>query len=213
MKKISDSVLELLQNDELALEAFRAKLLNLSAYAQRIRDRVEKLTLKKVKKGTIVAALSRISKTNLIKASLLRPEVKISNLSVKSPLYSLTYTKNADIQRRIATLNPFLVTPVDLFAVTDGSSEIVLICTEKAIKLIKDHLEVEPKEEISNLSAVTITFPEAYNRTPNVLYTLMSDLATRRINVVDMISTFTETSFIVNKKDVEGVVAIFNIYS
>lgn len=213
MKKISDSVLELLQNDELALEAFRAKLLNLSAYAQKIRDRVEKLTFKEVKKGTIVAALSRISKTNLIKASLLRPEVKISNLGVKSPLYSLTYTKNADIQRRVATLNPFLVTPIDLFAVTDGPSEIVLICTEKAIKLIKDHLEVEPKEEIGDLSAVTITFPETYNRTPNVLYTLMSDLAIRRINVVDMISTFTETSFIVNKKDVEGVVAIFNVYS
>lgn len=106
-----------------------------------------------------------------------------------------------------------MVTPNDLFAVTDGASEIVLICTEKAVELIKNHIETNPKNEINNLVAVTVQFPESYNKKPNVLFVLFSALAARRINVINLISTFTETSFIVQKKDMESVVAIFNIYS
>lgn len=213
MLKISDAVAELLRNDAVALEAYRANLLNLSAYADKIHSAVEKMTYKEVKRGTIVVAISRIAKTSLKKVPALKPDIKISNLSVKSPVYSLTYTKTADVERRISTLNPFLVTPNDLFAVTDGASEIVLICTQKAVDLIKGHIEVKPKNEINDLVALTVQFPESYNKTPNILYVLFSALAGRRINVVNLISTFSETSFIVNKKDLETVVAIFNVYT
>lgn len=213
MIKISEAVLELLKHDEIAAEAFSQDLLNLSAYADKICKQVEKLTLKSVKKSTIVVSLSRISKNQIGKSIPLKSEVKINHLSVKSPVKSLSYKKTADVQRRIATLNPFFVNPADLFATIDGAREIVIICTSNAIDLIKNHIGQNPKEEIDDLVAITVEFPAIYNTTPNVLYTLFSALATRRINVVNMISTFSETSFIVDKNDMESVISILNLYT
>ena len=50
MIKITDTVLDLISADELALEAMRAGLLNYSAYADKIHSQVENLTKKPVKK-------------------------------------------------------------------------------------------------------------------------------------------------------------------
>ena len=63
MITVSQAVSEIIQSDELASESLRSGLLNLSAYAGKIQKRIENITFKEVKTGTIVVALSRLTKT------------------------------------------------------------------------------------------------------------------------------------------------------
>lgn len=213
MIKVPEVVQELIQNDEVALEALQAGLLNFSAYADVIHKKVEKLTFKPVKRGTIVVSLTRLAKKIKKSSPLLKPEVTINNLTVKSPLCILTYMKTIEAQRRVATLHPFLVSSSDIFAITENLKEITLLCSNDALKIIKKHMGDTPKHETIDVAAVTITYAKKYAAIPNILFVFFATLAARRINLIEVFSTYTELTFIVKKNDMETVLQLLNIYS
>lgn len=213
MIKVTDIVNDLIQTDELALEAMRAELLNFSAYADKIHSQVENLTKKPVQKGTIVVTLSRISKQAKSLSQPLKPHISLQNLSVKTPLCVLSFQKTQDVERRLSTLSPFLVSSSDLFGICHSQSEATLVCSEKATRVIKKHFDINPKREIINCAAVTLEISQNLADTPNVLYVLLSSLAQKRINIVEIISTYTEISFIVKAEQLEETVAALHVYS
>lgn len=212
MIKVSDVVLEILNSDELALEAMRSNLLNFSSYADKIHTQVENLTKKPVQRGTVVVTLTRIAK-NLSKTTPpLRPDVQINNLSIKTGLTSLTFEKTVDLQRKVAVLNPFQISTTDLFSVIEGHSELTVVVTESALREVKKFLGTDPKAEIAYLAAITCEFDKKYAHIPNFYYTLLSSLATKRISVKQIISNFTEITFIVSEKDLDKAIYSLNAF-
>ena len=206
MITVSQAVLNLLQQDDVAREACINGVLNFSAYAVKIQKNVEEKTIKKVNKNTIVVALSRIAKSKLHTLPTLKPDVNIHNLGVRSPLYVLVYDKTSDVQRRVATLNPFLVSPTDIFSVTEGSAEVMLSCSEKSRDFVKKHIGILPKKEVENSVAITAQFSEEQSNMPNILHTLFSALAYKRINLIYVVSAYTEISFLVSKEDMDETI-------
>lgn len=212
MITVARAVGDLLSRDELASEALAAGMLNLSAYADTIHKQVEQATFKEVRRGTIVVALSRLAKAGGKRLKPLKPDIKIENLGVKSSLSVLTYDKTLDIQRRIAVLNPFKVSISDLFSVTESASEVTLICADRVLKDVREHMG-KPKSELHNLVAITVHIPKKFTRLPNFHYVLFSALAAKRIQLIEIVTSFTEISFIVDKKDMEETVKTLNVYS
>jgi|SRR3989344_6222959 len=213
MITVPQTVLKILQQDDVAREACIDGVLNFSAYAQKIHRRVEEETMKKVNKGTIVVALLRVAKAKLGELPALQPDVRIHNLGVRSPLYILIYDKTSDVQRRIATLNPFLVSPTDIFSVTEGSAELILSCSEKSRDFIKKHIGILPKKEFENAVAITAQYSEEVSNMPNVLHTLFSALAYKRINLLYVVSGYTEITFLVEKKDADQTTKTFDTFT
>lgn len=211
MIKVTDVVQDLILMDELALEALSAGLLNLSAYADKIHSQVENATFKEVQKGTIVVALSRLSKRAASKPQL-KPEVKIKNLKLTSSLACTNFEKTADLQRKIAVLHPFQVSTNDIFSVTEGLNEVTIVCSEESIDQITKSLNSPIKSQFADLVAVTLKLPEHYAQIPNIYYVLINSLAVKRINLIEIVSTFTEISFIVKKEDMEKTIKALNIY-
>lgn len=211
MIKISQVVQNILASDELAQEALAENLLSLAAYADKIHKQVERSTHKEVKRGSIVVALSRLAQKKRF-APPLKPEVKIADISVHGSLTLLLYPKTADTQRKLHTLQPFKVAATDIFSVTEGSSQITIAAAGKSVKVVTDHMG-KPKKEVENLSAVTIEFAKDYSQIPNVFYVLFAALGAKRINILEIVSTESEISFIVEKTAMEQVVAILNGFS
>ena len=202
MIQVSEIVEEIIQGDEIALEALRAEVLNLSAYAQKILPEVERKALKPVRKGTIVVALSRAMK-NIAKVADLRPKVIIQDLSIKSPLFEVTFERTANNLEQVSEL-PKEWFAEDFFTITEGLGEITIITTEKMEEQLLHHFSVAPKGQYNNLVAVTIRFKEEdYIEEPNMIFSLVSALASKRINLIEIVSTFTEISFIVRKKEMD----------
>src|SRR3989344_4096525 len=209
MINVSLKVGEIIRRDEVALEAMRGGLLNLSAYADKIHKEIEELTKKPVKRGTIVVALARM-REELVKLPPLSPDIRMTNLSIKSGFNAFTYEKTLDIQRKIAMLHPFLLPLNDLFSITEGPSEITIIFAHRSKNMIKKHFSIAAKAEYEEIVAVTIQFPEEFSSVPNFLYSIFSKLAAKRINLIEVVSTFTEISFIVKREDMSEIVATFN---
>ncbi|MBI4065361.1 hypothetical protein HY409_03250 [Candidatus Gottesmanbacteria bacterium] len=212
MIKVTDAVQSIIKGDEVALEALRFGILNLSAYAAKIHPTVETVALKSIKRGTIVVALSRLIK-RLEPVASLKPHVIIDDISIKSPLCELTYEKTEDVLRSAATLQILSQTKNDFFTMTQGLGELTIICTQAAREGIITHLKTAMKAQYNHLVSVTVRFSEKnYIEVPNVIYVFVSALAARRINIIEIVSTYTELSFIVKRQDMERTLAALDSY-
>jgi len=211
MLRIPDIVKEIVTEDEQAREMLGLGLLNVSAYAQKIQKKVEDRCIKPVRAGTIAVALSRMQNT-LKKTPPLTPQIIMQNLSFQSSLSALSYEKTPDMQRKIATLHPFALSFSDLFAVVEGPTEIMIICTDRCVKDMQKQLKTEPKDIQHDLVALTAQISKELKQTPNVLYTLLRPLAAKRITILEVITTYTQISFIVKKDDLQEAFTSLNLY-
>jgi len=209
MITIPTAVLDIIQGNEIALESLRAGILNLSAYARQIQPEIEKKLIKRVPRGTIVTALSRLL-PKLSDIHPLRPLVRIEDIGIKSPLVELCFDKSTETIKEINLFRNSISPDNSFFTVTQGFGEVTLIMPEnlktKALSAIKHR----PKGQYDNLVAVTIRIVAAdYIETPNMIYTLTAALAAQRINLIEIVSTYTEISFIVRQSDMKKTIDVF----
>lgn len=208
MMTIAKVTAEILYGDEVAREALISGVLNLSAYAKKIQPLITKRLYKNVRVGSIVTSLSRLA-SFVGNIPSLKAEVKIEDMSLKSPLCELTYEASSEVGRAIASLQNRYVGR-GFFTATQGIGEITLITTMAFKEDIQKAIGVKPKGAYDHLAAVTVRFVEAqYIEVPNMIYTMVAALATKRINLIEIVSTFTEISFIVRQNDMNAVVDVF----
>lgn len=212
MITVTQAVSRLLQNDEIALEAMRAGILNYSAYSEEIHKKIEEVTFKDVQKGTIVVALSRIAKKSKSLLPPLKPEINLDGIEVKSSLSMLTFEKTADILRKISTLYPFHISPNEIFALSEGPTEITLVVTEKSKEKILKHFNEHPLVETNDLVDITVRFKEEDQKKPNFYYALLSALATKRIPVRNLVSTLNHVSFLIDTAQMEEALKTLNMH-
>ncbi len=203
MLKVSDSVRRILLGDDVALQSLESGILNFSAYAAKIILEVENLTFKPVKKGTVVVALTRLAQ-EIGGLAPLKPRVILDDLSIRSPLCDITYPKTPANRAKLAELPKIVPIGENAFlATTIGLSEITIIAPQSSLDRILAHFVDSPKAVLKDLVGITVRFDEKYLQIPNVLYTLQAALAVQRINCLEVISTYTELSFVIEAKDLE----------
>ncbi len=207
MITISRLIGEILRGDDIAREALRLKYLNMSAYAKKIRPQIESRLYKPVSVGSIVVSLSRI-RGKFLNEPDYRPTVHIEDLSLRANLSEVTYEKTKEAVIAAAKLNTLIIHPDAFFAITQGTHELTVICDSAHLEQIVNQFPVEPKGRYADLTAVTVRFIEQeYIEIPNMLFTLISALATQRINIIEIVSTYTELSFVVRNSDAERTIS------
>lgn len=203
MLKVIDAVQEILDNSDLAREAMRERLLNLRAFARQIAPQVDEMTHKHVKIGTIVVTLSRLVE-NVRQTSPLKPDIILEEISIKSSLCDVTYEKtktNFLLAQKFASR---LIDPENhFFTITQGINEITFIISEGLKEKLITHFGHKPKSVYDNLVGVNVRFNEKYVSQPSVIYAILATLANKRINVLEVVSTFTELMVVVDKKEME----------
>jgi aspartokinase len=203
MVTITDSVRSIMLEDDIGLQAAQTGLLNLSAYAEKILPIVEEKAQKKVKKGSLVVALSRVVE-EISKLPNLRPQIVLEGLSIKSPLCDITFSKTELSRQKLSSLQQNIeISENAFFTSTQSMSEITIIAPQSLLNDILKHFGETPLIVYKDRTGVTVRFAKTYLAVPNVLYALQASLAVHRINFTEVVSTYTEFSFIIDKKDLE----------
>ncbi len=210
MIKISSVVSNILQGSETQMEAMRSGVLNLRAYARQIHPLVEGVTFKPVKIGTIVVALSRL-RDSIDNIESIHPNITLEELNIKSPLTDITYEKSAEAVRLAHSFSQQLEElNGHFFTMTQGIDEITFIVSGDLKKKLISHFTTKPKAIFEELVGVNVRFSEEYLKHPNVIYSILSRLAAKRINVIEIVSTYTELMIVVEKEEMEGAIAQLN---
>jgi hypothetical protein len=203
MKKVSDAILDILYKDDIAMAALQRGLLNNSAYAREIRSRVEEVTFKDVDEKTIAAELPRLVKT--LEGTFILPKIELSSISMHTNLAEIAYEKTEQSVTKIKDLY-LKLGPVQktFLTMTEGLTEIGIIAERGVALQFKELLkDTQPLYYGDDFVGVSVKFDLKYIQMPHQIVQLVKRLTIENINIIEVVSTPTEMTFIVENKNAQ----------
>ena len=190
-------------NENIMLENYLARgLINYVALAEKLKPEIEKELNKKVKVSTIAMALRRFSeKAKKVEESKL--SLKGSELIMKSNLCDITVYKSPNLFSKLKKLYEVIdYNKGDTLNIIHGNYDVSIIINERFEKKLREILEEEKILHIEReLVAVTVKFGEHFLYTPGITFSLLKQLVLNNVNLIEIVSSLIEVTFIINKKE------------
>ena len=204
MISISDALSDIISSQPFIEEGLSRGIINYSAYAREIKPQIEKRLYKDVKEGAIVMALKRISE-QLSKRRSKISNINLTDLTVRSNLSEYTFLNSETLPKRISELFSQILNEKDILcALSEGVRETTFIVSSGLTNKIEKIFDQEKLvAKFYNLSSITIRLPKEVVYIPGVYYQVLKRLAWENINVIEVLSTYTELTVIVENKDVD----------
>ncbi len=203
MITISQAVREIIREDPFLYQVLSQKIANLHQVAKKIQPQVEKITYKTVKIQSVVMALVRLTKTLEEKNLTQLIRQNLYNLQIKTPIFEIVLEKN---QENLQKLEKIFGKKDSLLGVIIGDKEINLVGNKKVKDKIIDNFSV--KKIFENLASLAIFFNEKLVETPGLLSFLTNLFYINNINIIEVISTYTEINIIIHYHDLQKAVVI-----
>jgi len=204
MVTVSHLVKKYVSENSFLLEAMSKDLISHGNLAEQLKPEIERELGNKVKESAIVMALRRYAE------ELQSFDKKIKKFSFKGEIIMRTniidfnVVKSSNLLNKIKNIyNLVNFDKGDTLNIILGSNEVSIVTNEKYKDKFSDFLK---GEKIINkefdLVALTIIFEgKNFLITPGVIFTAIRKLAWEQINIFEIVSTMTELSFILSKKD------------
>ncbi len=186
-----------------SLEIALAKdLLSYSKLARYMHAEVEKELGRKVKDPAIIVALKRMRE----KAERMyepKKAFRADEITTNSILVEITVVRSPSLPRIIQEIYELdEVRKGSVVNITQGNKQTTFIFSEKIEKKVREMLQGERIiSEIKNLSQISILFSKEVFETPGFLVYVLKELSWNNINIIEIISTYTEFAIIVKSDD------------
>ena len=204
MTTISNIAQKIVREKPFLEEALAKGLINYAALAENFQEEIEKELRKKVKISAIVMALRRLAEkleTELIKKTSF--QFKETDVTIKSDLVEFTVQKSPTVINSIRKVYDSVdFSKGDFLTMTQGIYEITLIFNKKYKNKFEKIFEHEKIiKTIEELASVTIKIPIDVVETVGFFYIITKALNWENINIIEIVSTLTELTFIVKEDD------------
>lgn len=203
MVTIANITENLIENRPFIQEALIRGIINYGSLADELLPEVKKISKKKVKHSAVMMALRRY-KDKLDKIS--RPPKSLttaSDLTLKSGLFKISIIKSNNAKNLIKSLYTTIdYSSGEILNIIQGNHELDIVSNMTNLSTIQKLLKNENIIKLEkNLVALSVKYTKKTGSTPGVLYTFIRSLTWDSINIKEIISTLTETTFIINKDD------------
>lgn len=210
MISISDAVFEIVKLSPYLTEALSDQIVNLSSLARKIHSQVEDKVKKDINDGAIIAALKRISsklKNKIKKVKILN---NLGDMTVRSNINEYTYVNTETLLKKVQELILNIGSKKEIFLnLSQGVTESTIIASGNIEKEIQQAFKNETLiAKLENLSSISIKLPQDTVDNPGSYYSILKLFALEGINMVEMISTFTEVSLIFQTNDIDKAFSV-----
>lgn len=207
MITVPEATKKIIERSRYLSEAISKGIINYSSLARYIKPELETMLMKKVSNASIIMALSRLEpefqpkyvRSNIFKVA---PEIV-----VHSNLFSISLSNN-----EIAGLSVLLSRdsgPRSFFCKDQGLHESTFLLSQDLFDKYKATIESKnPIMVLDKVSAITVYLPSEAVKTSGIYYFFIKSLAWEGINLVALVPTFSELTFVVEEKDVERTFAV-----
>jgi len=196
-------IVEKMVKENPSLEIALAKdLISYSKLARSIREEVEKELGKKVNDPAIIVALKRLKE----KSEHLYERKRVfygKELNTTSNLMEITIGKSSQL--------PFIMKKIYEFSELEdgcilnaihGNNQTTLVFSERMEPKIRTLLKDEKTlSEIKSLAQLSIRFDEKMFETPGFIVYVLKELSWNNINIVEIVSTYTELIVVIKKEE------------
>ena len=195
-------------------EGLSQGIINLSALSRKIKPQIEKELLKPVSESAILMALKRLLPDIMSKSETMDINLKAGDITVRSGLTEYTYLKSATLIENKMQLLDEIKSSGDFFVtITQGVHETTMIVNSSLEKRLEEIFRGETLvKKIDDLAAITIRLTGDMVYLPGVHYNILKQLAWHNINIIELVSTYTEFNIILQKKEVDTSFSILLKY-
>jgi aspartokinase len=200
MQTTTDSVRQIVRSQPLIEQALKDDIINLSQYAKQIQPLVEAKNMKKTQIGAIITALSRVRSEVTTSFNI---DFKINDISLKYPLTEISYQNAPDHVQKTGELYSLFSQKQNHFLnIIAGNTETTIFVNSKyEADILKAFKPYKPVKIIPNLAGISLKFSDQYFEVPGITYEVLKTLVWNKINLAEIISTYTEITLIISKKD------------
>lgn len=186
-------------------------LINVSSLARKIKKEVEEITFKEVTEASIIMALQRYSKKKKVVATK-NVFKEIPEMIVRSNLIERTFKNSSTLAEVLEHMMSSLRDdPSHLFIMTQGVFETTIITSRGLWPEVQDHFKDEELiSQYEDLAAIIVKLPKNIIASSGVFYQILRPLALEGVNVIEVASTYSELSVILNKKDIDKAFMVLN---
>jgi aspartokinase len=206
MQTIASAVEIVVHDSPLLEECLAAGLLNLSAVARAIRPRVESEIMKKAGMAAVVMALRRLAARLEHKAGDPRGILRlIRDITVRSNITEFTFRNSESIlQCQVRLLQRIRGEGDHFITCTQGVHEMTVMVHADFESVVEKVFHDEKRvSKLRNLAALGIHLTPKVVEVPGVYYAILKQLTWSGINVVEVVSTMTELTLLLEKKNVD----------
>lgn len=194
MITVPQVVEDILNNSPVLSESLEEGLVNFSSLARKLRPEIENRLLKPVTTGSVIMALKRLKVDPETANSLLAVLSKITDLSLRSNLISLTFINSPTLfENQSALLDYASKNPNSFITISNGIHETQIFISKN---LLNEAEKIFAREVIKlkteNLSSITLMLPKEAINTPGVQYTVFKKLYSNGVNIYETATSYTE---------------------
>ena len=185
-------------------EALAEGIISIASLAEQMQPKIEKELNKKIKLPAVVMALRRYSEEISSHREKIKKFDYAGEIIIKTNICDFTVVKSPALLEKLKTIYSIVnFERGDTLNVILGNNEVSIIINEKYMEKLAKFLSGEKifnKEQ--GLVALTIVFTsDDFLHTPGIIFNAVRKLAWDNINIYEIVSTMTELTFILNKKD------------
>jgi len=201
---ISHLVKKIVNDKPFLQEALAQKIISYGNLAEQLTPKIEEELGKSIKHSAVVMALRRYSDELKDLHEKVKPFDYRSEIVMKTNICDINAVKSPALVNKLNKLYSIVdFEKGDVLNIIVGNFEISIVTNEKykddVIKFLKGE-KILNKE--SNLVALTIRFGSSeFFNTPGVVFTIIRKLAWENINIYEIVSTMTELTLILDKKN------------
>lgn len=177
-------------------------LINYSSLSRQIANEL-KLDLKKNFDAILIACrrFKRKLKKEEIHENKILKILKESKIEVKNKVVAIVLEKDIFFENLI-NLEKEIKKSKEIFRIIEGVSAIMVITTEDFLPLINKYFKNKIILENKNLAEITIKSPKEIETTSGTYAYICSLFGENNINIVETLSCWTDTIFLINEGDV-----------
>ena len=201
MVTVSHMVSSLVAQRPFLQEALVRGIVNHAALAEQLLPDIQKELNRPVKLGAVTMAVRRLSE-RLCETFLARPTFEdATHLSVRSGIIEVTLFKHHNLQEKVEAVSRVVdYKQGDLWMLTQGVNEMMLMVDAKhKARILAIFKDEDVKKVVEDLSSITINIPPDAIDTVGLFYLVTRALAWENVPIVEIVSTLTEMTFVINE--------------
>ncbi|MFC1704929.1 hypothetical protein ACFLZ6_01220 [Nanoarchaeota archaeon] len=211
---VSHLVKKIINDKPFLEEALSQKLISYGNLAEQIKPKLEEELGKEIKHSAIVMALRRYSDELDEGQVRVAPFDYSSEITMKTNLCDFCVVKSQSLLAKLKQLYGLVnFERGDHLNVILGNYEISIVINERYKDKLVNFLKGEKiLSKETNLAALTIAFKGDFLHTPGIIFNVIRKLAWENINIYEVVSTLTELTLILSKKDsIKAYDSLYNL--
>jgi len=202
MVTVSHLVEHIVNEKPLLFQAIQQGIISFGNLAEKLQPEIAKELKKDVKHAAIVMALRRYAEKIESKEKIPKFDFH-SEINTKTNLCDIAVRKSPSLIERLRNIQKLVnYDKGDTLNIIHGNYEVSIVTNMKHVERIKKELKNEKIIKVeNNLAALSLNFSEKFLYTPGIIATVVRTLTWDDINIYELVSTFTELTFIVSERD------------